>query len=469
MSFGANALLSAEFVSDLPFRLPTTELLQTILCKDTQDLSNIFAKNFPISDEEALGNQGAFCKGAFADRTAAAVDAWTAPYLDKYKYSLTYIPISGTSVEIKFQYKIYWLNQGYPQDIRKTFRYRSYGISESEVTVCKDPNFMIAWDDPATINEPIDKCLKASDIEFKLSQDNSCPWSSAIPALGSGLTTSSSGNACIESSTGTGALCYMESDGNVFKAAEGSCYGSGALEPQPYPDNPFVPPTETCSTMSSGGLVCPADPADYCDANGVCTPNCGYVEGSFYCFPIDANGDGVPDNDVDGDGLPDVDQNQNGIADSTESCDTFGNCYSDTPTTGDGSGDGSGSGSGSSSSVEIDMSGVEAELKKIAKSLTVTESEKGSFDLDAVNAEIATAQTAFDTLISKVKSEAGALIPSISSSAGSFAGCSKIASVGGTTHSTCFDNFSDEMKIIANAIFFMFVLLSAFIILRSKN
>lgn len=85
----------------------------------------------------------------------------------------------------------------------------------------------------------------------------------------------------------TGASCGYSrgTNQNSFSLdLEMNCFGGGDDDKVPEYDDEPMPEPDTCSKMNDQLMVCKDDPLEKCDAQGVCEDDCGYVNGTFYCF-----------------------------------------------------------------------------------------------------------------------------------------------------------------------------------------
>lgn len=146
----------------------------------------------------------------------------------------------------------------------------------------------------------------------ELSELDSCPESTnsmeyVIPASGS-----TKENVCVHNQSGDGSVCSysLSQDGTYYTATfeNTGCYDQiGNDIPEPVqPD-----PTNYCTSLGDGTVMCTENPDAKCDSSGVCQSGCGSYsfagQTEFVCFDQDTDGDGVPnysDLDIDGDGIP---------------------------------------------------------------------------------------------------------------------------------------------------------------------
>jgi hypothetical protein len=220
--------------------------------------------------------------------------------------------------------------------------------------------------EPSTDN--LKGCAKPSDIQLF----DSCNASSTSTILNKQV---DSASVCLP--TGNGSVCNYDAvdigGGNqVYQLdLEGNCYLEDQNDPDPsgYPDLGNEPIADEC-TNNGGLLACPADPDNVCDSSNstmdggiisTCNPNnasCGYVNGSFLCYDVDTDSDGLPDYndpDIDGDGIrndDDIDADGDGHDDPLDS------------------GNGSSGGGNTTVNVDFDDSRIVSELQKANNTLT---------------------------------------------------------------------------------------------------
>lgn len=90
---------------------------------------------------------------------------------------------------------------------------------------------------------------------------------------------------------------------------------------------------------------------------------------------------------------------------------------------------------------------------------------KGSFDMDAANAELVIAKAELKSYFETVKNEASSLVPALNGGGGSFNTCFDVISFQGKTINKCTTEYADEMSVISKTLLFVFTVISGFIVL----
>lgn len=342
----------------------------------------------------------------------------------------------------------------------KTYAYDITNVISGETIQCPpdtNPNYTYPQDTDGN-GEP-DACFSPLEID----QKDSCNFDSGYSML----------NVSVTASQG----CYSQPDGSVCMYSaneyqgqqvytldlEGDCYGevwpildqNGALGDMP---------TSSECTSDSGLLICPEDPNNVCSSTSTldgskspdCQQGCGEINGQFVCVTKDTDQDGIQDYldpDIDGDGVKnddDLDSDGDGLDDPINQ-------------------------NGAGNIQQVDTSSLEGEIRGLGDKLgsklddikdgKYTKGTKGSYDLAAAEASLAQMQSNLTLKIESIKTEAATLFGQLNTSSGSFSACRDIIQFKGSAINKCLDRFSDEMTILSNAILFIFVVLSVFIVL----
>lgn len=345
----------------------------------------------------------------------------------------------------------------------------------SEVVDCPPddyPNFKGNYQPP----EGLKKCFDIAQVQLV----DSCNISSGNQYLSNKV------------EVGKSSICHTQSDGSIcsYNAVdigggnqvyqldlEGDCYS------EPKPDvvgsEQDLPSDSNCKDYGNKVLACQADPKDVCTGSGstisgnefnTCNQGCGYINNQFVCIDTDTDSDGLPDYndpDIDGDGIKnedDPDKDGDG---------------KDDPINGDDQP--SGGGGGGSTTVEIDLSPVVNELKKANSKLDksndelskinetldtkLTKGDKGSFDLQAAQVKVDEKKQELKTKLAQIESEAKALIGTVVTSTATFGTTYDIPTLNGHTKKVTTTQYSDEMRLLALAILFLFTVAAAFVVL----
>lgn len=273
-----------------------------------------------------------------------------------------------------------------------------------------------------------------------------------------------------------GSICmYNKTDvglGNsVYRMdLEGSCY----VDEPPFNADDFTEISGTVSDQNGyqcikdGGLLsCEADP-DFMCPDGNCHEGCGYTNDEFRCYDIDTDEDGLPDYDdpdIDGDGIAnedDLDSDGDGVDDPISG---------DNGSVNNGSGN-NGSGNNGSGEINLDLSGVESRLddiKDIMETPLTRSDEKGSYDMDGVNTRLEEKNQELQDTIDDIKQEAETLVNTIATGTGSFSHCYNVAQYRGSTKQSCTNDYQDEVSAIPSAVYLVFAIASAFIVLGGRT
>lgn len=276
----ASPVFAVEFdLSQLDERVPITKPLSKFQCTvTTSGTPKSFHKVFDANVEgHKTGYEpNAHCQSVHPyqsvyDEVFAGSDAIVTP-------DSTYGEQGTYFVNYKF------CNNCFPTKAKIT--YLSASLSHSESKECPhpdSPDHTFEYDEDG--DGVVDWCLDPRELALDDSVDNNCPHDSIVPDYG--FSTGDSGNACIVNDDNS-AICSMQKQGSVFVASEGNCYEPDAPEPQGQ-DKPTPPPPaeDSCNIHFGAAIACSADPSEYCDGQGVCDDGCGYVNGSFMCFPDD--------------------------------------------------------------------------------------------------------------------------------------------------------------------------------------
>ncbi len=257
------------------------------------------------------------------------------------------------------------------------------------------------------------------------------------------------GSKCAVSSVdiGNGQSVYMPTENDCYSDVYPTLDENGGLGELPLPD-------ENQCTQSGALEYCPADPQDKCTETE-CESGCGYMNDQFICVaPIDDdNGDDTGDGDGDDTGDGDGDDTGNGDGNDT------GN--GDGDDTGNGNGNGGGNGNGQCTGGEC--------VPCIDNDCSIDAGEKGSFDIEAAEAELEDMKEQLQNKMDQVREEFKTLIPAINGGTASFNTCFDITSVNGQVENRCLTEFADEMSVISKALLFLFTLIAALIVIAPNR
>lgn len=154
-----------------------------------------------------------------------------------------------------------------------------YPKSETQTSCPPDEHPLYTFGIDTTGDGEINTCYNPEEL------DN---LSNCLNDLGNMLpvSTNSSQQVC-KTNSDTGSSCgYSLSQGGAsyHLDLEIACFGDGDEVPEYDNDSTQPYPDDDCNSSDAGLMVCVADPDKECDANGVCTDQCGFVNGGFYCF-----------------------------------------------------------------------------------------------------------------------------------------------------------------------------------------
>lgn len=316
----------------------------------------------------------------------------------------------------------------------------------------------------------IDLCYNPSELDTLSNCQNQL--GSILPALNNTAQT-----VCkTDPNTGTSCGFSKQSQGNTYSLnLETNCFGdldpAPEYDPTPEPDLPKE--DDKCTKVSNNLMACLGD-GTTCDANGSCSEQCGYVNGTFMCF-AECTGD-----QCDGDDLPTPDPDKP----TPEFCTanpTDSSCITvPTPCTGadctptDGGDSGTGSGGGG---VATDLSPVVEQLQDLNDKLAIStkredgEVELGSLDtifdqdsIDELKGKTEDIQSDISDFFNSTKTELSSMF-NFSGGGGSYAPIT-FAFTYGTYSSKIWEYFTDNVAIIAAAIMFLAYLMAARIVLE---
>ncbi len=261
--------------------------------------------------------------------------------------------------------------------------------------------------------------------------------------------------ACVEKNDKS--MCAVSAvdigDGNqVYMPTENDCYSdvypildeNGGIGDMPNGSD------QQCT--ESGALsYCPADPEEKCP-NGQCEAGCGYMNDQFICVaptqppePPECTGDDC------GTEPPPCTGDDCGTGTGTET----GECPAGDTTCGNGGGT-QPCEAGSSDCIPCEAGDTSCSLVK---------GEKGSYDMEAAEAELLAIKEELQNKIDTIKSESSTLIPEINGGTASFNSCFDVISFQGRKENRCLTEYADEMEIISKIMLFIFTVLSGFIVL----
>jgi hypothetical protein len=334
-------------------------------------------------------------------------------------------------------------------------------IRTNEISECPESLYTYSVETPGGSN----KCANPNEIALYDTCNYNDVYSNPVSDSAACIA-KSDGSICGVSAVdiGGGNSVYMPNENNCYADVYPILDENGGIGDMPDGSD------EQCT--ESGALsYCPADPENEC-TDSQCNEGCGYMNGQFICVspiePPPCAGDdcGTEPPPCTGDDCGTEPPPCTGDDCGTEpppctgdDCGTGGGGSGECPAGDTTCGNGGGTQpceSGSSDCIPCEAGDTSCSLVK---------GEKGSYDMEAAEAELLAIKEELQNKIDTIKSESSTLIPEINGGTASFNSCFDVISFQGRKENRCLTEYADEMEIISKIMLFIFTVLSGFIVL----